>query len=47
MEKSIISLQLLNEHLDKLKEIADRECTSVSFIIRKLIIKFLREEGDK
>lgn len=38
-DKIIISVQIPNEFYDYLKKKAQEECTSVSYLIRKMIIK--------
>lgn len=40
----IMSLQLDTSMRDYLKEKARRECTSTSYLIRKMIIKDMRED---
>lgn len=47
-EKSIISIQLPDFAVEWLKQRAKEECTSVSYIIRRLIIQDInKEEGKK
>lgn len=47
-DKIIISVQLPMFIVDWLKTVADEECTSVSYIIRRTLIKEKREtEEDK
>lgn len=43
--KIIISVQIPKEFYEKLKNKAEEECTTVSFLIRRMIIKDIRE-GD-
>ena len=43
-DKIIISVQLPAFLLEKLKEQAEKECTTTSYLIRKAILKFLDEE---
>ena len=40
----IISVQIPRENLAQLKLLAREECTSVSYLIRKALLKFIREE---
>ena len=40
----IISLQLTTELYDYLKEKAKRECTSTSYLIRRMILEDMRKE---
>lgn len=42
----IISLQLNGDLYNFLKEKSKRECTSVSYLIRKMILENMRKEGD-
>lgn len=42
-EKVIISVQLPEFAVEYLKKKAEEECTSVSYLIRKLIIKDINE----
>ena len=42
-ENRIITVQIPTEMYDKLKEMAKEDCSSVSYIIRKAIIKTIRE----
>lgn len=44
--KCIASFQLEQSMLDWLKEEAQEECTSTSSIIRRLILKAMREKGE-
>lgn len=44
--KVIISLQIPKDFYEILKEKANEECTTVSFLIRRMIIKDIRE-GEK
>lgn len=43
-DKTIISVQLPGFVFNWLKKKAEEECTSVSYIIRKLLIEKIREE---
>ena len=45
-DKTIISIQIPDFVVQQLKDKAKEECTSVSYLIRKLIIKWLREEDN-
>ena len=42
----IVSLQIPEDTYYKLKEIAKEECTSVSYLIRKALIKTIREDNE-
>ena len=41
-----MSLQIPEDTYYKLKEIAKEECTSVSYLIRKALIKTIREDNE-
>lgn len=41
-DKVILSLQIPKDILVKLKEHAWEECTSVSYLVRKLLIQYVR-----
>ena len=43
----IISLQVPEELFNYLKEKSREECTSTSYLIRKMILKDMREGGNK
>lgn len=43
--KVVISVQIPKDFYDMLKQKAEEECTTVSFLIRRMIIKEIRE-GD-
>lgn len=42
----IVSLQIPEELFVYLKQRAKEECTSTSYLIRKMILKDMREEGE-
>lgn len=46
-DKTIISVQLPDFVLEYLKEKAKEECTSVSYLIRKLIIEDINKRESK
>ena len=44
--KCIASFQLEKFMLDWLKKKAREECTTISYLIRKMVLKTMREEGE-
>jgi predicted DNA-binding protein len=46
-DKIIISLQLPTFIHEALKKKADEECTSVSYLIRRLVVKYVNDKEDK
>ena len=47
-DKIVISLQIPNEFYDYLKKKATEECTSVSYLVRKMIIRDINShKGDE
>ena len=46
-ELRTISLQLPTYLYTYLKEKADKECTSISFLVRKMIIEEVRDNAEK
>lgn len=44
MRKRYVGIRLSEEEIEKLKEIAERDLTTVSSIIWRLVVKYLRGE---